>query len=532
MAGGSSSPPGGLVREEIQVDRLDIYDQVMMEEERRKTRGRSDSETEEIGSKRTKGNVLEESHRPNRPNASELEAAAAPGSRSDEDGRPMNGNKVVLIKFLDDKVRFTNPRELNLVLNKSPFHKYVVQYSVRNLGNGNGCRLEVNDPNGKMLPVEEIKKVDKYDVRCWHPSEPTAFLGKISPISTDVSIEYLYANLEVLNGEKAVITHLKRMRGNNGEPTMTIIIGTEGVLPKKVATDNVAFPVTKYVRPPLRCYKCHLFGHGTLTCESSKRRCVRCGDFHENLQDCTKNYFCIFCKGNHRYSSRECPVNVKAWDIEYRKNTNQIEILTARKEFRELNRLVKGTSRPSVGIRNGNDVFSNSRPVRNSNEGAIPKVRSNVRGNSQQDFNDIVVENLEDTMSEVGTQGSIDEDYSARLKSRSYYRSRKHRSSPNRSRKEWPRLPSLQHNIPFNHTDNFNVGTSLASSEIYHAQLQSSGGNEGIPKIQRTEFIDRITKMACEIFDIYNNGKSFSENFFNYFNIVGNFVRTILQPSI
>ena len=527
MAEVSSSPPGNIVTEKLHVNRLDIHDQEMQEEERRKTRGRSDSETEEIGSKRTKGNVLVESHRPNS-NIGKFEAAAAPGSRFVEDG--MKRNKVVLIKFLDDKVRFTNPRELNVVLNKSPFHKYMVQYSVRNLGNGNGCRLEVNDPNGKMPPVEEIKKVDTYDVRCWHPLEPTEFLGKISPISTDVSIEYLYENLEVLNGEKAVITYLKRMRGSNGEPTMTVIIGTEGVLPREVATDNVAFPVTRYVRPPLRCFKCHMFGHGTLTCQFSKRRCVRCGDFHENLQDCTKNYFCIFCKGNHRYSSRECPVNIRAWDIEYRKNTNQIDIPKARKEFSELNRLVK--VRSSVGTRHGNNGYSNNRPVTNSSTGAIPKRRSNIRGNSQQDFYEIVVDNPEDTMSELGSQESVDETYSARLKSKSYYRSKKPRSSPNRSREEWPRLPRLQNNYPFNNTEDFNVRTPLTSSETYHAQLQSSERNDGIQKIQRTEFINRITKMACELFDIYNNGKSFSENFFAYFNIVGNFVRTIVEPSL
>ena len=124
------------------------------------------------------------------------------------------------------------------------------------------------------------------------------------------------------------------------------------------------------------------------------------------------------------------------------------------------------------------------------------------------------------------------ESYSARLKSKYRHRSKKVHSTPNRSRQAWARSSASHHNHVYNFTDHFNIKTPLTSSEIYRAQLRSSEENEDWQKISKAEFINKVTKMAYELFDIYKNGKSFTENFFDYFNIIGSFVRSIMEPSL
>ena len=516
------SPPGILTLADHRVDLLDIHhdETVTMEcgkETRNRTSDGEESGTEESAKKKVrceesvKGKTLDKVSTHDRPRPDVVEGK--------------DGKKVVLVKFLDDnpKSKFTNPKELNEVLNKSPFSKYVVQFSVRNLGNGSGCRFEIIDNNGRLGPIEDIKMISGLKVRCWYPAAPATFLGKIGPISNELSDEYLLRNLEILESGRsnAVITSVRRMKNNDGTPSEYIIIGALGKLPELIATDNVAFPVQKYHRPPLRCFKCHLFGHGTLTCKSPKKRCVRCGEFHDNLNDCNKDYFCIFCKGSHRYSSRECQVNVRAKEIESKKGTNEITFEDAREEFRDLNRLVRNTptNRP--------------RPqgVINSGAGSAAGVRAResikARENVQIRHRPQVVT---ESFSDMDSFEAFDLSYSTAVKSRPRHRPRPKNnksnnfSSPNRSKGPIPPRSFFSHN-----DDSPHFQAPITSSEIYNAQI--SGPRAGRPEAPRSEFLSSLLRSASDLYDVYSNGKPFAENFMEYFNIVSNFIRSVMEPS-
>ena len=71
---------------------------------------------------------------------------------------------------------------------------------------------------------------------------------------------------------------------------------------------------------------------------------MRCGTFHDCLASCSKNYFCVFCKENHKYSSSDCSMNREARDTDNQWATGKISIEEARKKFSSLNRKVKEVS--------------------------------------------------------------------------------------------------------------------------------------------------------------------------------------------
>ena len=162
MEGISSSGPGGLETGNLEVEHIDIHSGVKVSQKESAGRRRSldKSADEDIGwNKKVKSGksdtaVIEKSHRP----VDEVNDVSNMNIA-------MTGTKPLLVKFLDQGKRFTNPAELSKILNKSPLQKYIVQYSIRGLGNGSACRLEIRDPNGKMPPVEEIKKIEDLNVR-------------------------------------------------------------------------------------------------------------------------------------------------------------------------------------------------------------------------------------------------------------------------------------------------------------------------------------------------------------------------------
>ena len=127
------------------------------------------------------------------------------------------------------------------------------------MGNGNGVRFEVNDPN-KRLPsnLSSITSLNNGEgevsvpVRCWYAGAQSKFRGKISPGDIDVSVEYLLQNLVVLGNEhtQVEIVNVVRPRGKNGSPTLSVFLDFNQTVPKKVALDGFVYNVSAYKRPP------------------------------------------------------------------------------------------------------------------------------------------------------------------------------------------------------------------------------------------------------------------------------------------
>lgn len=68
---------------------------------------------------------------------------------------------------------------------------------------------------------------------------------------------------------------------------------------------NTELRVRPYVELVMQCYNCYKYGHTKSKCRSNTR-CVICADLaHGNCQEVTR---CRNCGGNHRSSSRVCPI--------------------------------------------------------------------------------------------------------------------------------------------------------------------------------------------------------------------------------
>ena len=501
-----SSPDHGLQVTNIEIDGLDIHGNNADNVCTKGIRNRSSDEEVDI-QKRTKMQKIGE--------ASDLGL----GQDMVED-TGNRGRKVVLIRFLDLKKRCTDPRKLGGIINKSVFHKYVTDFSIRNLGNGNGCRLEVNDRNGRIGPVEKVTVIDGIKVRCWYPSEPATQFGRIGPISNDFSIEDLMDSVHIMGQDsigKTKITSIKRLKDRNGKPSEQVVFGISGSLPQMVAIDNVTYHVSKYIRPPLRCYNCHLFGHGTLTCKNNKRRCIRCGLFHEDLASCTKPFYCVFCKGDHKYSSRDCPVNIKAKKIENDKNSNVITLELAKERFRDLNR----KARESVVHRpRTSSPTDRSRPMR-PNQIPISIELENLEGPKTD-------ASFTDEESFVGLESGPRKSRNVwqHKKSKVYASSpKKHRPTGSGARPK-ESFPSLPRRDPMSHplSTRFYEHRPEYSIDDMSQEQMTDGHNESSLEI--------LLQAAADLYEIYKNEKSFFENFPAYFKIVGDVVRKLRGHSL
>ena len=474
---GGPSPEGqGLVSGVLPLTRLDIHEEIVpvdidMEMQRagKDCRTRSDEDSDE-GYIKVKKRAKNRSLRVGLDGETELGLPTATGKIVDNHtmvtAPDSDGTKVVIIRFLEKEKNITDPRMLTKLLNESPLQKYVVQCSVKNLGSSGNYRLKIRDENNSMEPLENIQQLGSgLKVRCWYASsDQTSAFGKIGPISTNVSNKYLLETLEPLNGSNAVITSVKRLRNRNGDPTETVIIGTQGDLPGEVAANNVAYPVSVYIRDPLRCFKCHFFGHGTLTCRFYKNRCFRCGDFHDDLEKCNTDYFCIFCKGSHRYTSKECEVNQKARNLEYKKSKKLISDEEAKEGYRALNKLAYSSA---LGY------TSNSKVRQSDALGDLTSVKSKTitdhqKSTDNRPTNDNSKYVLNNSFSDMeSTEGTYRDALISGSKYRHRYHYKKPTSIPNKPRvnQECLRVP----NLPNFANDPFSYKSSLISSDIYRA---------------------------------------------------------------
>ena len=94
----------------------------------------------------------------------------------------------------------------------------------------------------------------------WCPSNAEYF-GKTGPFDTRLTNDGLINNLKIIEGPVRVVS-VQRLRHANSVNSEYIIIGFKDGLPQRVEIENCLYIVRHYIRHPLRCFTCHLFGHG------------------------------------------------------------------------------------------------------------------------------------------------------------------------------------------------------------------------------------------------------------------------------
>ena len=116
---------------------------------------------------------------------------------------------------------------------------------------------------------------------------------------------------EELVEELESVTHARRMmRREDGVLKNTnswVLTFNTPKPPSKLRVAYLELEVRPYVPNPLRCFKCHRFGHGAKNCSKVDPVCARCGQGGHEEAGCKATPRCLNCRGDHSASSRDCP---------------------------------------------------------------------------------------------------------------------------------------------------------------------------------------------------------------------------------
>ena len=148
--------------------------------------------------------------------------------------------------------------------------------------------------------------------------------------------------------ESQGVTHVKRISiRKNGQTihTQTYIISFDmPTPPQKLKIGYYSIKVDLFIPNPLRCFKCHKFGHTSNTCKSQVQCCYKCGSNSHSCEECNKEAHCINCEGNHFSSSKSCPIYLKEKEIQKLKTEKRIAYPEARRLYNSLHPSILQTS--------------------------------------------------------------------------------------------------------------------------------------------------------------------------------------------
>ena len=85
-------------------------------------------------------------------------------------------------------------------------------------------------------------------------------------------------------------------------------------IPESLKVCYLNIPVSQFVPNPLRCYRCHKFGHVTNKCKHSET-CARCSETGHKDESCKKAFKCVNCGECHAAYNKKCSVYKKEYDI-------------------------------------------------------------------------------------------------------------------------------------------------------------------------------------------------------------------------
>ena len=140
----------------------------------------------------------------------------------------------------------------------------------------------------------------------------------------------------------SAVKRINIRRNNELVPTNTFILTfSKPLLPDSIKAGYLKIPIVPFIPNPLRCFKCHRYGHGENACRG-KVTCARCGQVDHESKTCTNTISCANCKGSHFAYSRECP----KW-----KQEKQVQQVRVEKQvsFPEARRLVETRSGAVAG---------------------------------------------------------------------------------------------------------------------------------------------------------------------------------------
>lgn len=160
------------------------------------------------------------------------------------------------------------------------------------------------------------------------------------------------------------VTQVRRM----GKTDTLVLSFDRQSIPERILVGYLSVPVRIFVPDPLRCYRCHRFGHGAKSCRAEER-CGQCGQRGHSGECVAADKKCVNCGEDHAAWNRKCKVYVREKEIASIRVTRGITFPEARKLYDETN--------PPVSYR---DKVASNRPTAEALTTRVGAAQSSGRG--------------------------------------------------------------------------------------------------------------------------------------------------------
>lgn len=175
-----------------------------------------------------------------------------------------------------------------------------------------------------------------------------------------------YSEEEIVDGlkEEKVVEVKRMMRRVGGElvPTAGLILTFNStIIPENIKVGYIQVNVRIYIPNPLRCAICQKFGHSKNNCRNVPK-CEQCAeDIPQGHKTSCETIKCVNCSGEHKSTSRECPIFLKELEITKIKTIDRVPYHKARETYYRLCANTTGSNNPQSlsNIMRSNTPLSN-----------------------------------------------------------------------------------------------------------------------------------------------------------------------------